>query len=1081
MGLRTLYSLLLAGCLAFITGTPAVCAGHSLMHYSARPDRNTYSGTVLDSGTGEPLIGAAVILKGAKDVAAITDVDGRFEITVESGKEDRIVFEVSYLGYVTTEFSPSGTANLKFLLSPDMNELDEVQVVAYGAQRKVSVTGAITAVNGEQLLKSPSGSAAGSLAGAVSGITTVQASGQPGAEDPVIYVRGTGSLSDAASRPLILVDGVERSFFQMDPHEIESITVLKDASSTAVFGVRGANGVILVTTKRGETGRAKISLTSSFGLTQSLRNLRQVGSYEHASIYSAAQRSDRPDIQDSELTFSPYITELFRTNSDPLMFPSTDWSDYLFKNLAWQTQHNITVSGGMDRVRYFVSLGYLHQDGMLKRLDLNYNPNYLYDRYNYRVNVDVDITSSTVLTLNIGGRVGKRNSPKNDDIWKKLMWCTPYSSPGLVDGMYIFEPNNEYLTIGSGTSGLDLFYNWGYDQNTDNVLNIDLSLNQKLDFITKGLSLNVKGAYNSNYNVYVSRGPTSGNPKVTPFYKGYFTQPGMAIDNPMFDTSIVYRVANQQMAEPLSYSYSSGRGRDWYLEASLNWSRQFGNHEVTALLLYNQSKTYYPSQFIEIPSSYLGYVGRVTYNWKRRYMIDLNAGYNGSENFAPGKRFGLFPAVSAGWVLSEEPWMKDARWLSFLKLRASFGLVGNDKYSGARFMYLANSWNADYSRWRDSTSAGDTGSWQFGTDYNPIMQHGAIENTVGNQSVSWEKVRKQNYGIDLKLFRSRLVFSADVFFENRYDILSTRNTAPSITAIDLPMINLGKVNNHGYELSLGWNSKAGQVEYWVNTNLSFSRNKIIYMDEVVPNYPWMAQTGRSTGLNYLYTFDRYLRADDFDADGNLKTDENGKPLLPVMSLGNPQPGDALFKDLNGDGYINDDDKTYIGYANRPEYVAGLMCGFRWKGLELSMQWTGAWHASRLLSYEYREPFGSTNSRGLLGFLADNSWTVDRQDARFPRITFTNKTHYLIDSDIWLMDASYLRLKNVELSYTLSVPGMKKIGLSSARFFINGYNLLTLCSELAKLDIDPEGTTGKASETSNYPNIRIYNIGFSLTF
>ena len=747
MGLRTLYSLLLAGCLFFITGTPAVCAGHSLMHYSARPDGNTYSGTVLDSETGEPLIGAAVILKGAKDVAAITDVDGRFEITVESGKEDRIVFEVSYLGYVTTEFSPSGTANLKFLLSPDMNELDEVQVVAYGAQRKVSVTGAITAVNGEQLLKSPSGSAAGSLAGAVSGITTVQASGQPGAEDPVIYVRGTGSLSDAASRPLILVDGVERSFFQMDPHEIESITVLKDASSTAVFGVRGANGVILVTTKRGETGRAKISLTSSFGLTQSLRNLRQVGSYEHASIYSAAQRSDRPDIQDSELTFSPYITELFRTNSDPLMFPSTDWSDYLFKNLAWQTQHNITVSGGMDRVRYFVSLGYLHQDGMLKRLDLNYNPNYLYDRYNYRVNVDVDITSSTVLTLNIGGRVGKRNSPKNDDIWKKLMWCTPYSSPGLVDGMYIFEPNKEYLSIGSGTSGLDLFYNWGYDQNTDNVLNIDLSLNQKLDFITKGLSLNVKGAYNSNYNVYVSRGPTSGNPKVTPFYKGYFTQPGMAIDNPMFDTSIVYRVANRQMDEPLSYSYSSGRGRDWYLEASLNWSRQFGNHEVTALLLYNQSKTYYPSQFIEIPSSYLGYVGRVTYNWKRRYMIDLNVGYNGSENFAPGKRWGDFWSVGAAWLINKEAFFH-APWVDELKLKFSIGQQGNDNI-GERTMAMRG--------------------FAFTDMYNLVAasdsQMSATFWRIGNPEITWETATNLNIGLEFSLFSGRLSGSLDYYNE----------------------------------------------------------------------------------------------------------------------------------------------------------------------------------------------------------------------------------------------------------------------------------------------------------------------------
>ena len=1073
--------LMIAGCLYLSgTGSPFVCAAEPGMSI-AQEKKVTYSGKVLDAATKEPLIGAAVILKDAANTAAITDFDGNFSIEVPEDSSRKVVFEVSYLGYVTMDFAASREQNLTFLLQQDMNSLDEVQVIAYGAQSKMSVTGAITAINGDQLLKSPSGSAASSLAGAVSGITTVQASGRPGAEDPAIYVRGTGSLTDEASRPLILVDGVERSFFQMDSHEIESITVLKDASSTAVFGVRGANGVILVTTKRGESGRPQISLTSSFGLTQSLRNLRQVGSYEHASIYTEAQRADNPSITDGELTFSPYVTELFRTGSDPLMFPSTDWSDYLFKDLSWQTQHNITVSGGMDRVKYFVSLGYLYQDGMLRRLDLSYNPNYTYSRYNYRANVDIDITSSTVLKINMGGRVGSRNSPNNDDIWKKIMWCTPYSSPGIVDGMYIYQPNNEYLSIGSGTSGLDLFYNWGYRKDTDNVLNLDLALEQKLDFITKGLSLNIKGAYNSTYNVSVSRAPTSGSPKVTPFYMGYFTQPGMKIDNPMFDTSIVYRIPGQQMDEPLSYGYSTGKGRDWYIEANLNWSRKFGDHEVTALLLYNQSKTYYPWQFMEIPSSYLGYVGRVTYNWKRRYMIDLNAGYNGSENFAPGRRFGFFPAVSAGWCISEEPWMKNVGWVSFLKLRASYGLVGNDKYSGRRFMYLANSWTADNTRWTDWTSAGDSGTWQFGSDYNPMMQHDAKENTVGNQSVSWEKVRKQNYGIDLKLFKSQLTFSADLFFENRYDILSVRRTAPSITAIDLPMMNLGKVDNHGYELALGWNSKAGEVEYWVNGNLSYSKNRIVYMDEVEPNYPWMAQTGRSTGLNYLYTFDRYLREDDFDADGNLLKGEDGKPLLPVMALGNPRPGDALFKDLDGDGYITDDDKTWLGYADRPEYVAGLMYGVRWKGLELSMQWTGAWHASRLLANEYREPFGSTNSRGLLAFLADNSWTPQTQDARFPRITFRNKTHYLTDSDIWLVDASYLRLKNVELSYTLSLPKMEKFGLSSARFFISGYNLLTLCSDLAKMDIDPEGNTGSASKTSNYPNIRIYNIGFSLTF
>ena len=1057
---------------------------HEIMEVPSATNINKnrlYKGKVVDDRTSEPLVGATVKVKGST-IGTITDIDGNFALDIPDNISP-IVFEVSYMGYASKEAAPAKTTGFTIRLAEDSQTLEEVQIIAYGKQSKMSVTAAISSIDTKELLKSPSGSVANALSGAVTGLSSIQPSGQPGAENPSIYIRGTGSLSDELSKPLILVDGVERSFFQMDSHEIESITVLKDAASTAVFGVRGANGVVLVTTRRGVSGKPVISLNSSFGLTQALRNLKGVDSYTYATLYNEAQLSDNPSLTESQLGFSPFVIDMFRTNEDPIMFPNVDWNDYLFKNLAWQTQHNLTLSGGGERFRYFVSLGYLLQDGMLKQLGESYDPNYQYKRFNYRSNVDIDITKSTLLKVNIGGHVGAKREPRTDELWRKVLWSTPFSSPGIVDGKLISNIySNRYISIGERSCPLDYYYNYGYNVDTDNVLNLDLALEQKLDFITPGLSMNIKGAYNTNYNVKASRTPSGADSMCTPIYLGSIETPGMDFWDPRFDRTIVYQTDGVSgLHEQMSYGEEVGRGRNWYGEFSLNYSRSFGDHDVSALFLYNQSKKYYPETkidgkvfYMDIPTAYVGYVGRMTYAYKKRYMVDLNAGYNGSENFAPDKRFGFFPAVSAGWILSEEKFMKKQKVIDFLKLRASYGIVGNDKMENARFLYMAGAWSGY------NTVAKGQGSWQFGKDGGTGLLPDAKENTMGNPDVTWEKVAKQNYGIDLKMFDSRLSLTADVFFEKRKDILSTRNTLPAITDINLPKINLGKVNNHGYELSLGWNDRAGKVDYWLKANVSYAKNKIIYMDEVVPNEPYMAETGRSTGLTYGYIFDRFLQKDDFDADGNLKKDENGRQILPQMALGTPRPGDALFKDLNGDGVIYGDDKTRFGYAERPDYVFGFLGGLKWKNFEFSMQWTAAMNASRILDGEYRNAFGSTNSRMLLKFLADGRWTEENPNSRFPRLTFMNKSHYLQTSDLWLMNGSYLRLKTAEISYTLPQKDfLKKVGIESVRFYCNGYNLLTLFSDLNDIDIDPEGVTDGGN--NNYPNIRIYNFGVNISF
>ena len=1056
---------------------------HEIMEVPSATNINKnrlYKGKVVDDRTSEPLVGATVKVKGST-IGTITDIDGNFALDIPDNISP-IVFEVSYMGYASKEAAPAKTTGFTIRLAEDSQTLEEVQIIAYGKQSKMSVTAAISSIDTKELLKSPSGSVANALSGAVTGLSSIQPSGQPGAENPSIYIRGTGSLSDELSKPLILVDGVERSFFQMDSHEIESITVLKDAASTAVFGVRGANGVVLVTTRRGVSGKPVISLNSSFGLTQALRNLKGVDSYTYATLYNEAQLSDNPSLTESQLGFSPFVIDMFRTNEDPIMFPNVDWNDYLFKNLAWQTQHNLTLSGGGERFRYFVSLGYLLQDGMLKQLGESYDPNYQYKRFNYRSNVDIDITKSTLLKVNIGGHVGAKREPRTDELWRKVLWSTPFSSPGIVDGKLISNIySNRYISIGERSCPLDYYYNYGYNVDTDNVLNLDLALEQKLDFIIPGLSMNIKGAYNTNYNVKASRTPSGADSMCTPIYLGSIETPGMDFWDPRFDRTIVYQTDGVSgLHEQMSYDEEVGRGRNWYGEFSLNYSRSFGDHDVSALFLYNQSKKYYPETkidgkvfYMDIPTAYVGYVGRMTYAYKKRYMVDLNAGYNGSENFAPDKRFGFFPAVSAGWILSEEKFMKKQKVIDFLKLRASYGIVGNDKMENARFLYMAGAWSGY------NTVAKGQGSWQFGKNGGTGLLPDAKENTMGNPDVTWEKVAKQNYGIDLKMFDSRLSLTADVFFEKRKDILSTRNTLPA-TDINLPKINLGKVNNHGYELSLGWNDRAGKVDYWLKANVSYAKNKIIYMDEVVPNEPYMAETGRSTGLTYGYIFDRFLQKDDFDADGNLKKDENGRQILPQMALGTPRPGDALFKDLNGDGVINGDDKTRFGYAERPDYVFGFLGGLKWKNFEFSMQWTAAMNESRILDGEYRNAFGSTNSRMLLKFLADGRWTEENPNSRFPRLTFMNKSHYLQTSDLWLMNGSYLRLKTAEISYTLPQKDfLKKVGIESVRFYCNGYNLLTLFSDLNDIDIDPEGGTDGGN--NNYPNIRIYNFGVNISF
>lgn len=1024
----------------------------SLCSVIASYAQTVVTGSVKDTN-GEPFVGAGVVVNGTS-VGAITDLDGNFSITVPS--LENVVLTVSYIGYTSMEVPLNGRSKVDVVLDELANELEEVMVIGYGTQKKETLTGSISSVKTETLLKSPNPSIANSLAGQISGLSSVSTSGQPGKEDPTLFIRGVGSLTEAASSPLILVDGVERSFFQMDPNEIESITVLKDASATAVFGVRGANGVVLVTTRRGQEGKAKVQVTSSVGVQRPTRVLDMADSYTYATLFNERDRNDN-----RTETFDRIARDHFRMGDSPILYPSIKWRDYLMKDLAVQTQHNVNLSGGGKNVRYFVSAGFLWQDGLLKQLDgLDYNNNYNYTRYNYRANLDFDITSSTTLKLGLGGVVGLTHEPSatNDiyDLFHILDWSQPFCSAGIIDDRLIMTDPNKFPGV-LMEEGPARYYGKGYNSSTKNTMNMDLVLTQKLDFITKGLSVEIKGAYNTSYTAKKKR--LGDVEKFIPFSQG---------------DDIIYKVEPDSENIRLAYAEdNNSRARDWYVEASIRYNREFGDHNVGALVLYNQNKKYYPSQWTSTPTAYLGFVGRLTYDYKLKYIAEVDFGYNGSENFAPGKRFGAFPAGSIGWVISEEQFMKKQSVINYLKLRGSIGLVGNDNMSNNRFLYLADSYDVDMDGGSTKDWAVPYYGYYFGLNNNNRYL-GALEKSLGNPDVTWEKALKYNIGLDATLFSSRLHLTADVFFENRRDILIKRQTVPIFSGLNkdlLPVVNMGRVNNKGYEIDVKWNDTAGEFSYWINANVSYSKNTIVEMDEVEPNEPYMAQTGRPVGTIIGYKFERFYSADDFeDVEKGILKKGYPDPKVPVY------PGDCKYVDLNGDMVIDTDDVTAIGHPTRPAYVFGLNYGINYKGFSLTMNWTGVTQRSLVLNDSFRKPFAG-GSRGLMQFHADNRWTPETAEtATIPRFSLNSSDNNSKLSSLWVKDGSYLKLKTLQLGYTLAGnPSLKRAGISSLGFTLSAYNLLTF--DFFKIQ-DPES---KPNDSNTYPITKTYSLGINITF
>lgn len=1058
-------------------------------------------GTVVDE-TGEPVIGATVlVVGGSASQGTITDMDGNFSINVKPGQK----LKITYIGYDESIVAAKEGMKVQMKTSGAVS-LNTVEVVAYGVQKKVTMTGAISSVKSDDLVRTSVGSVNNVLGGQLSGVTTVQYSGEPGDDAAEIFVRGKATWGD--SQPLIQVDGVERTMADIDPNEIESVTVLKDASATAVFGVRGANGVVLITTKRGSQGKAKISVSTSWTALSPTKMVEQASSLEYANFYN--QMSENDYWQTANLavangkyasleaymaekpfskSFSDAIIQKFATGSDPIRFPNTRWADYIMKDVTLQQQHNLNISGGTDRVKYFISTGYYSQDGLFKEFGLNYDFGYQYHRFNYRSNLDLKATKTTTLSFNVAGNVSNADKPYTGSgaagLIKQIYYATPFSSPGIIDNKLVYC-TTDY------TDGLKLpfvggdgmgYYGKGFMQTNINKIQMDLVLDQKLDFITKGLSFKAKGSYNSAYTI-----SKQGNCQVATYNPlVQYDEQGNVIYNADGTPYIVYR-QNGNDTDP-SYSASQGKARDWYLEGSFNYSRVFGKHTVNALMLYNQSKQYYYSNisYPDVPRSYVGLVGRVTYDYANRYMAEFNIGYNGSENFAPGRRFGTFPAGSIGWIISEEKfWKPISKIASFFKLRASWGLVGNDKtLDKIRFMYLADPYiTGSYGLVNNMSNWADTYGYLFGNAQSGTVQGtssiaGAYESIKNNPDIGWEKAFKQDYGFDLYFFGDRFKTTFDYYREHRTDILVRDATVPSSIGFTMPYTNAGETKAWGWELSLGYNDKIGKnFRFWGKLNLSYNQNEIIEMKEEPQKNDYMLAKGHRIGARSMYKFWKYYEGEQTKAEYEQTF---GTPF-PQQRITNLQPGDCVYVDLDGDGKIDPNDMTCDnGYTDDPEYMAGLTLGFNYKRLTFNMQLTGAWNVSRYITDVFRQPFycsSNTTQGGLLSYHVNNTWTpgvYESQDALYPRATWANAEQNYENSDLWEKDAKYLRLKTVSLSYDFINPTFKKIGMNKCEVTLSGYNLLTFTPYKWG---DPET---RASNAPSYPLQRTYTISLNVGF
>ncbi len=1079
-----------------------VIGGLTLSLYA---QNRTVSGVVKDD-SGEALMGAFVVQEGTSNGVS-TDLDGRYTITLP---DNSVNLQFQFIGYVTkTVTVPADQRVLDVVLTPDTNLMDEVVVTAFATQKKINVTGAISSVNGSDILSTPVANISNALLGNTPGVSGLQTSGEPGRNSADIFVRGVSTYG--SSTPLIIIDGVEQAseqafaeFNAMDPNEIQGISVLKDAASTAVYGVRGANGVIIVTTRRGNEGKPTINFSANYGLTQAANLQEGTTAYEYALFRNEAIRNEQKAYPGNEglssYIYDDYDLWKFKNNRDftpqevqamtnlsdaqkkalmdspALYYASHDLYKEQFNKLAPQYQANLNVAGGTDRVKYFVSFGYFRQEGITNSVKYyDADTQSVFNRYNFRSNIDVKILRNLTLSINTAGQFGETIGPGNGAdpydlsarykiIMQYIYDCNPFITPGIVDGHLISgfagiagTPQNPLASkTNSNIGNQNAVYNLltsGSATIYNSLLDNSIKLNHEMDYLLKGLNAHATVSYQGNYNRYV---------KYTPSIPSYTIQRN-ADDPNIFD----FFGGSMGAGSFSSWGYSNWN--KFYVDAGIDWAGSFNKHNVSALFLGKASKYTMPSDSYHVPSGIMGFVGRVTYNYDDRYMAEVNVGYNGTEQFAEGMRFGLFPAFSAGWVPTNEPWFPKNDIFTFAKIRASYGEVGNDRLGGSRrYYYLPNTYNLNQGGYYLGNSNGSSQNTYF---------YGATEGNLGNPSITWERAKKTDIGVETKFFSNRLSIDFDWFYENRSNILTTLGIIPIIYGVDsgsVPPANVGITTNKGYELVLNWSDKKGDFIYSIGGDLSYSRNKIIYKAEASNPYYWMNATGFAIGQRFGLVSDGLFNTAEELANRPYNTYTSNVATL----------GDIRYKDLDGDGLINQNDKAPIGFPNYAQYHFNVRVHFGWKGLDLKLLLTGSANGSYYLSPGYTIPFYK-NAGNAWKWQYDGRWTEEKylagEEISYPRATYSATTAHnnYLTSDYWMVSTNHFKLKNVELGYTfdLSNKGKRNI-VQACRIFANANNVYTFKNALTKYGIDPETTDGS---TYVYPLTRVFTFGLSVRF
>lgn len=1029
----------------------------------AQTSGRTITGKVLDENN-QPMPGVTIIVDGTTN-GTMTGSDGTFTL---GGVPSGATVIVSCIGY-TNQVLPEGKSNYVVSLVPDSEMLEETVVVAFGQQKKLSVTGAISTVASADLRKTTSTRLDNALAGRVTGLTSMQSGGgQPGVDGATMYLRGAATTNGKS--PLILVDGVERDNIRtIDMNEVESISVLKDASATALYGVQGANGVILIQTRKGQKGKAQLNISVDQSWTSFTKEPSRLHSWEYCELRNEALMNSGEKAAFSDETIAKFRNPLLGLDpSSPeydnqvairkAVYCDNDYYRMYLKSNTPQTRANANISGGTDFVNYFVNVGYIHQGGNLNTESpdyLGYDPQCYMNRLSLRSNLDFHITKNLTASLNIASYAENVNMPAVGDLYRgDQSWMItdiiyqsqtilpispgPVTDPrfgGVSDGVVGYN----YLD----RSAYEIINRRGFHTNKRKNLNTQFSVNWDLgELVTKGLSVNGMAAYDT-YNIGVLEGR-----KKEQVYN-------VRVD---YDSETLSYSSNGDKIEPLTMTSSRLSNYQIYVQGSINYARTFGKHNVTAMA--TAYRRFWEGTSANIPYNVLGTAARATYSFDDRYLVEGNLGYNGSEQFAPSKRFGLFPSGSIGWIASNESFLKGNKYLTWLKFRASYGLVGNDSMGGLRFLYQ------------------DDNQIQSGNGFVQGLGGKIVkEGLIGNKNITWELSKKMNLGVEIGLFKDFRI-NVDYFTEKRDQILLRRRTVPSFQGVSsdyIPRVNMGKVDNHGVDVEVSY-SHTFNRDFSISSrvNFGFNDNTVIELDEPMRSEEYAYQyheEGFRLGQEFGYLI-------DWNSPGNgyFTSQDEIDNYYPYEFGGKPRVGDFVYKDVNGDGVIDQKDLSPIGYSTTvPGLNYGISLGLNFKGIDFNVLFSGL---GRYSKYYSGQGVVEWTKQGTYFDWTRNGWTEERykngEKITYPAIS-TSQTVSHTENDFFIQNRSFLRLKNIELGYTLPERFLSKVGVKALRVYVSGQNLF-VWDNLRITHIDPE-----QNNSYGYPITKNVTLGLNINF